>query len=80
MKILIAEDNAFSRTLLKKTLTKAGFDVLAAENGETAWEEMQQGEMPKLVLIDWMMPGMSGLDLCRKIRENNTASPIYVIL
>ncbi len=80
MKILIAEDNAFSRTLLKKTLTKAGYDVIAVENGETAWQELQPGEMPKLALIDWMMPGMSGVELCRKIRESESASPIYVIL
>ncbi len=80
MKILLVEDNTFSRTLLKKTLAKAGFDVIAAESGETAWEELQKGEVPKLALIDWMMPGMSGVELCRKIREIDTASPIYVIL
>ncbi len=80
MKILIAEDNAFSRTLLKKTLTKAGYDVLTAENGDTAWELLQQAEPPKLALIDWMMPGLSGIELCRKIREIDTASPLYVIL
>ena len=80
MKILIAEDNAFSRTLLKKTLSKAGYDVVAAENGEAAWEMLQQGELPGLALIDWMMPGMSGVDLCRKIREKDGALPIYVIL
>ena len=80
MKILIAEDNAFSRTLLKKTLVKAGFDVIAAESGEAAWDELQQEETPKLALIDWMMPGMSGLDLCRKIRKADGASPVYIIL
>jgi len=69
MKILIAEDNAFSRTLLKKTLSKAGYDVIVAENGEAAWEVLQQGEVPKLALIDWMMPGMSGVELCQKIRN-----------
>ncbi len=80
MKILIAEDNAFSRTLLKKTLTKAGYDVIAVENGPAAWEVLQQDEIPKLALIDWMMPGMSGVELCQKIREMDCAFPIYVIL
>jgi len=80
MKILIAEDNAFSRTLLKKTLSKAGYDVIAAENGEAAWEVLQREEMPKLALIDWMMPGMSGVELCQKIREIDGALPVYVIL
>ncbi|MEN7972773.1 MAG: response regulator [Verrucomicrobiota bacterium] len=80
MKILIAEDNAFSRTLLKKTLTKAGYDVVAAETGEAAWEVFQQEDVPKLALIDWMMPGMSGIELCRKIREEGDAIPTYIIL
>ncbi len=80
MKILIAEDNAFSRTLLKKTLTKAGYDVVAAENGDVAWEILQQDDPPKLALIDWMMPGLSGIELCQKIREIDSAIPIYVIL
>ena len=80
MKILIAEDNAFSRTLLKKTLTKAGYEVLSAENGDVAWEILQQEDPPKLALIDWMMPGLSGIEVCKKIREIDSAIPIYVIL
>jgi PAS domain S-box-containing protein len=80
MKILIAEDNAFSRTLLKKTITKAGYDVIAVEDGEAAWEVLQQDDTPKLALIDWMMPGMSGVELCRKIREKDTSFPLYSIL
>jgi PAS domain S-box-containing protein len=80
MKILIAEDNAFSRTLLKKTLTKAGYDVIVAENGDVAWEVLQQVDPPKLALIDWMMPGLSGIEVCRKIREIDAPLPIYVIL
>lgn len=80
MKILIAEDNAFSRTLLKKTLTKAGYDVVAAENGDVAWEILQQDDPPKLALLDWMMPGLSGVDLCRKVREVDTPIPVYIIL
>ncbi|VGO21222.1 response regulator [Pontiella sulfatireligans] len=80
MKILIAEDNAFSRTLLKKTLTKAGYDVITAENGDAAWEVLQQDDPPRLALIDWMMPGLSGVEVCRRVREIDTAFPVYVIL
>ena len=80
MKILIAEDNAFSRTLLKKTLIKAGYDVVVAENGDVAWEILQQDDTPKLALIDWMMPGLNGIELCQKIREIDSSIPIYVIL
>ncbi len=80
MKILVAEDNAFSRTLLKKTLVKAGYDAVVAENGDAAWELLQQDDTPMLALIDWMMPGLSGVELCRKIRGLETPIPIYVIL
>ncbi len=80
MKILIAEDNAFSRTLLEKTLTKAGYEVVTAENGDAAWDILQQDDSPKLALIDWMMPGLSGIELCKKIREIDSTIPIYVIL
>lgn len=80
MKILIAEDNAFSRTLLKKTLVKAGFEAIVAENGDAAWEVLQQPDPPRLALVDWMMPGLSGVELCRKIRDLESPIPIYVIL
>ncbi|NNJ71171.1 MAG: PAS domain S-box protein, partial [Kiritimatiellales bacterium] len=80
MKILIAEDNTFSRTLLTKTLTKAGYEVIAAENGDLAWEILQQDDPPKLALIDWMMPGLSGVELCRNLRKIDKAIPVYVIL
>ena len=80
MKILIAEDNAFSRTLLKKTLVKAGYEVVIAENGDVAWEILQQPDPPCLALVDWMMPRLSGVELCRKIRDIDSPIPIYVIL
>jgi PAS domain S-box-containing protein len=80
MKILIAEDNAFSRTLLKKTLSKAGYEVIAVEKGDEAWEVLKADNPPKLALIDWMMPGMSGTELCRKLRGIARSFPIYIIL
>lgn len=80
MKILIAEDNAFSRTLLNKTLVKAGYETVVADNGDTAWDVFQQDNPPRLALIDWMMPGLSGIELCRKIREIDSTIPVYLIL
>lgn len=79
MKILIAEDNAFSRTLLKKTLVKAGYEAVVAENGDAAWEILQKDDPPKLALVDWMMPGLSGVELCRNIRGLDSPIPVYVI-
>ena len=81
MKILIVEDNAFSLALLKKTILKAGYDPVVAESGEAAWEILQGEDPPKLALVDWMMPGLSGVGLCRKVREmDNSALPVYIIL
>ena len=80
MRILIAEDNAFSRALLEKTLASAGYDVVAVEDGASAWEAFRRENPPKLALVDWLMPGMSGIELCRRVRESCTAFPPYLIL
>ena len=69
MKILIAEDNPTFRRLLKETLTIWGYEVVVAENGLDALEILQSGDPPRLALLDWMMPGMVGVDVCRKVRE-----------
>jgi PAS domain S-box-containing protein len=80
MKILIAEDNAPSCALLKKMLMKAGYKAIAVENGEAAWEEFGKEDPPKLALINWQMPQMDGVELCRKVRETYSAFPPYLIL
>ncbi len=79
MEILIAEDNVVSRNLLQKVLTKQGHRVLAAENGIKAWELFQQNDI-EMVITDWIMPGMDGLALCKKIRSLANESYTYVII
>ena len=79
MEILIAEDNAVSRNLLKKVLVKQGHMVLAAEDGIKAWKLFQQNNI-KMVITDWIMPGMDGLALCNKIRSLTGESYTYVII
>jgi PAS domain S-box-containing protein len=79
MEILIAEDNAVSRNLLKKMLANQGHRVLAAENGIKAWELFQQNDI-EMVITDWIMPGMDGLALCDKIRSLANESYTYVII
>ena len=69
MRILIAEDDHTSRLILKKTLVKLGYDVGAAADGSEAWDAFQR-ERYQVVITDWMMPGMDGLDLCRRIRAD----------
>lgn len=80
MRILIAEDDAVSRRRLEATLQKWGYEVLAVEDGLAAWEVLQ-GEMPpSLAILDWMMPGMDGIEVCRKVRERSPSRPLYIIV
>jgi sigma-B regulation protein RsbU (phosphoserine phosphatase) len=80
MKVLIADDEKVSRKLLEGTLTKLGYDVNAAENGEQAWEALKAEDPPKLAILDWMMPGMEGIEVCRRVRELKRSTYIYIIL
>ena len=80
MKILIAEDDFTSRGILTAVLKKWGFDPVAAEDGSAAWNLLQQPDAPGLVLLDWNMPGMDGLEVCRRLRANDSRNPPYVIL
>ena len=80
MKVLIAEDDMVSRRLLEATLIKWGYEVVVACDGIAAWELLQSGEPPPLAILDWMMPGLDGLQLCRKIRGIATPTPPYLIL
>lgn len=80
MKILIAEDDLTSQTILKTTLIKAGYSPTITANGNTACEIMLKVDAPKLAILDWMMPGMDGLTICRKIREAKILNQPYLII
>jgi len=80
MRVLIAEDDRVTRRLLESRLTKWGYDVLAVEDGLQAWEVLQQEDSPRFVLLDWIMPGMDGIDVCRKIRDGLAGAYRYVII
>ena len=80
MKILIAEDDLTSRTLLSGILEKWGYEPIETTDGETAWWIMQQTNAPPLVILDWIMPGMEGLEVVRRVREVETERPPYIIL
>ena len=69
MKVLIAEDDPVSRTVLRRTLEKWGHDVIATPDGDQAWAAFQHETFP-VVISDWMMPGLDGLELVRRIRHN----------
>lgn len=80
MKVLVAEDDLTSRSILTAMLSKRGYEVLSACDGIQALELLQSPQAPKLIILDWMMPGLDGLQVCRKIREQLTANPPYVII
>ncbi len=80
MRILIAEDDTVSRRMLEAILVKWGYEVITNTNGAEAWQILQGEDTPKLVILDWMMPEMDGLDVCKKIRENTDLDSIYIIL
>jgi diguanylate cyclase (GGDEF)-like protein len=81
MQVLIAEDDVISRRVLEAKLAKWGYRVVATGDGEEAWDRLQAADAPKLAILDWMMPGMDGLDVCRKIRRGHDGgSYTYVIL
>jgi len=77
--ILIAEDEPVSRRILVKLLTKAGYEVTAVENGREALAAFEDNFYP-LVLTDWIMPEVDGLELCRTIREQSDKGYVYIIL
>ena len=68
MRILIAEDDRASRTMLGSMLTKWGYEVIAVEDGQKAWEVLKGDDSPQLAILDWMMPEPDGVELCRKVR------------
>lgn len=80
MRILVAEDDAVSRTLLERTLQHAGYFVISVENGAQAIAELIKQDAPRLALLDWVMPEMDGVEVCREIRRRKEQAYKYLIL
>ena len=80
MRVLVAEDDLTSRLVLQKTMAKWGYEVLSVCDGNAAWEELQKPDAPALLVLDWEMPGMDGIDVCRKVRAAESGHPHYIIL
>jgi sigma-B regulation protein RsbU (phosphoserine phosphatase) len=81
--ILVAEDDSVTRRLLESTLGRLGWDVIPTADGTAAWhalETLRGKDAPELVLLDWMMPGMDGIEICRKLRTTPGFELIYIIL
>jgi sigma-B regulation protein RsbU (phosphoserine phosphatase) len=78
--LLIAEDDKVSRRALEMTLQKWGHRVCVTDDGTAAWEALQRPDLPTLAILDWTMPGLDGIQLCRRIRETPRTKGVYVIL
>jgi two-component system, cell cycle response regulator len=79
-RVLVAEDDAMFRKILATWLKNWGYEVTLAEDGASAWKILEQAAPPQLLILDWMMPAISGLELCRKIRERNQIPYQYILL
>jgi phosphoserine phosphatase RsbU/P len=80
MRILVAEDDPVSRHLLETHLKAWGHAPVTAADGTAAWEMLQGEDAPALAILDWMMPGLDGVEVCRRARGRSDARPLYIIL
>jgi len=83
LRILVAEDDAVTRKILEVTLGRLRFDVIAAVDGNAAWhalETLKGKDAPELVVLDWMMPGLEGIEICRRLRTTPGFELVYIIL
>ncbi|MCX7804183.1 MAG: response regulator transcription factor [Planctomycetota bacterium] len=80
MKILIAEDDAVSRHMLEEIVTACGYEVRLAADGMEAWRILMSEDSFKMLLLDWMMPGIDGTEICRRIRSDRKRNQPYIIL
>lgn len=80
MRILIAEDDLVSRSMLESLLTKWGHSVEVTCDGSAAWQVLQRDDAPQMAILDWMMPGLDGLEVTRRARAQESARSLYVIV
>jgi diguanylate cyclase (GGDEF)-like protein len=80
VEVLIAEDDMVSRRLLEATLARWGYDVVITCDGTEAWQVLQGPDAPPLAILDWMMPGIDGVEVCRLVRQHVQEPYIYLLL
>jgi two-component system cell cycle response regulator len=79
-RVMIAEDDPMFRRILQSWLREWGYQVTVVEDGAQAWESLQQEPSPELLILDWVMPEVNGLELCRRVRERGRSPYQYIIL
>jgi two-component system, cell cycle response regulator len=80
MRVLIADDDPAALLLLESLLEDWGYEVVKARDGTEAWDVLRRADSPPLAILDWMMPGLDGVDVCRKVRQEGEAPYVYFIL
>lgn len=80
MKVLIAEDDPTFRHLLEEILANWGYEVIVARDGNEAWQALQGEEAPRLAILDWRMPGLEGVEVCRRLRQEAPEPYTYILL
>lgn len=80
MRILVAEDNLVFQNVLRSMLTQWGYDVVVASDGQEAWRLLQDEEGPRLAILDWLMPGLDGIEVCRRVRTRNNFDYTYILI
>ncbi len=80
MKVLVADDDSLMRLLLSRVLAASGYEVILAANGQEAWELLQNKDAPSLAILDWVMPGIDGVELCSRVRSRKDCPYVYILL
>ena len=80
MRVLVADDDRTATTMLARMLSGWGLDVAVVSDGAHAWEAINTPDPPSLAVLDWMMPTLDGVELCRRIRANERTAHLYVML
>lgn len=80
MRILVADDDVASRTILTMLLEKNGHVVITCDNGTEALEQLLKPERPELAILDWLMPGLDGIEVCQRVRTTAVDLPVYIIM
>jgi two-component system, cell cycle response regulator len=80
MKLLVADDSPTSRAMLKSVLSHWGYEVILAEHGEEAWEKLAEPDAPPMAILDWVMPHLTGPEVCRRVRASRREPYTYILL
>jgi phosphoserine phosphatase RsbU/P len=79
-RVLVAEDDPTCSRILEVSLGKWGYAPVSYASGRDAWEALQQPDAPSLAILDWMMPGMDGVEICQRARQRAEIKGMYIIL